>query len=202
MGDSVLTDEDRMRDRLERLRRHDKMGFYAGDDPTTGSDSTGAVSVTVDPTNRVTQVTVTGPADQVRDPVRLSDAIDQAAGAARTARLRASRPESFEPAAAADRRRPVARRLEATARAVENYQETGKVPNGTLRGLSRHFVHHDLEPAVGTSDNKCVVVTLDLASSHGRVDVDRAWLANARSANIGLAVTQAFANAYRKQDRS
>jgi hypothetical protein len=194
-------EDDTMQRRLAALRRTDASGFYASSDPATGTDATGTITVTVDPTNRITHVAVAGSADQVRDPERLSEAIDQAAGAARTARLRASRPAAFAPAAAA-RRRPVARRFEATARAVENYQETGRVPSGALRGLSSHFVEHDLEPAVGISDNECVVVTLGLASSHGRVEVDRAWLANARSASIGPAVTQAFANAYRKQDRA
>jgi len=45
-------------------------------------------------------------------------------------------------------------------------------------------------------------VTLDLASSHGRLEVDSGWLATARCKPLGAAITQAYRNAYRKQDRS
>ena len=47
-----------------------------------------------------------------------------------------------------------------------------------------------------------MTVTLDLASSHGRLYVDSGWLASARCKPLGAAITQAYRNAYRKQDRS
>lgn len=192
--------EDTMTRRLEALRRRDRTGFYASDRSAIGRDSTGALTVTVDPTNRITQVAVTGSADRLREPGLLAAAVDEAAGAARAARLAASRPD--DPARGDGTGVPVAQRAKRYVHEVENFQETGRVPSGALRGSSARFAWHALSPAAGSSHNACVTVTLDLASAHGRIDVDRGWLANARPAGIGSAITEAYADAYRKQDRA
>ncbi len=86
---------------------------------------------------------------------------------------------------------------------MENFQKTGTTPSGRLRGTSAQYTYRDLDgAAVGRSDNGCVTVTLDLASAHGRLQIDGGWLASARSALVAAAITQAYRNAYRKQDRS
>ena len=188
--------------RLAGLRRTDRTGFWASDEPASGKDSSGTVTVTVDPTNRVTEVSVRGNADDLREPDKLARAVDEAAGAARSARLRAGRTDSDE-SASTRARRPVARPLAIGQLAVENFQQTGTIPSGRLRGTSANFMYRDLGgPAVGQSDNECVTVTLDLASTHGRLQIDGGWLASARNKPLGAAITQAFHNAYRKQDRS
>jgi hypothetical protein len=191
--------------RLTALRRTDRTGFWAGDDPASGQDSSGAVTVTVDPTNRITDVAVRGRADHLRTPELLAGAVDEAAGAARAARLHASRAgsdaEPTKPTKPAGR--PVARPLALGVQPVENFQKTGTTPSGRLRGTSGQYLYRDLDGgAVGESDNGCVTVVLDLASSHGRLHVDGGWLASARSKLLGAAITQAYRNAYRKQDRS
>ncbi len=191
--------------RLTALRRTDRTGFWAADGPAHGQDSSGAVTLTVDPTNRITDVAVRGPADHLRTPELLAVAVDEAAGAARAARLRASRAESDADAEAASRRaeRPVARPLVLAVQPVENFQENGTTPSGRLRGTSSQYLYRDLDGgAVGQSDNGCVTVVLDLASAHGRLHVDSGWLASARCKPLGAAITQAYRNAYRKQDRS
>jgi hypothetical protein len=188
--------------RLAALRRTDRTGFWAGDDPASGQDGSSAVMVTVDPTNRITEVAVRGRADHLRTPELLAAAVDQAAGDARAARLRAGRPDS-DGVGPAQARRPVVRPLALGTQAVENFQKTGTTPSGRLRGTSAQYLYRDLDgPAVGQSDNGCVTVTLDLASSHGRLYIDSGWLASARCKLLGAAITQAYRNAYRKQDRS
>ncbi|HET9422361.1 MAG TPA: hypothetical protein VFO49_14575 [Nocardioides sp.] len=189
--------------RLAALRRTDRTGFWAGDDPASGQDGSGAVTVTVDPTNRITEVAVRGRADHLRTPELLAAAVDEAAGAARAARLRAGRAGSDVDESTTRDRRAVARPLGIGVQAVENFQETGTTPSGRLRGTSGQYLYRDLDGgAVGQSDNGCVTVVLDLASSHGRLHVDSGWLANAPSKPLGAAITQAYRNAYRKQDRS
>jgi hypothetical protein len=191
--------------RLTALRRTDRTGFWATDDPSSGRDSSGAVTVTVDPTNRITDVAVRGPADHLRTPELLAGAVDEAAGAARAARLRASRADSDAEADGSSSRatRPVARPLVLGVQPVENYQVTGTTPSGRLRGTSNQYLYRDHDGgAVGQSDNGCVTVVLDLASAHGSLHVDSGWLASARCKPLGAAITQAYRNAYRKQDRS
>ena len=189
--------------RLAALRRTDRTRFWAADDPASGRDGSGAVTVTVDPTNRITNVAVRGPADHLRTPALLAGAVDEAAGAARAARLRASRAGSDADASNGRARRPVARPLVLGVQPVENFQETGTTPSGRLRGTSSHYLYRDLDGgAVGQSDNGCVTVVLDVASAHGRLHVDSGWLANARCKPLGAAITQAYRSAYRKQDRS
>jgi hypothetical protein len=189
--------------RLTALRRTDRTGFWAGDDPASGQDSSGAVTVTVDPTNRIIDVAVRGRADHLRTPEQLAGAVDEAAGAARAARLRASRADADTDASSTRAGRPVARPLALGVQPVENFQETGTTPSGRLRGTSSQYLYRDLDGgAVGQSDNGCVTVVLDLASAHGRLHVDSGWLASARCKPLGAAITQAYRNAYRKQDRS
>ena len=123
--------------RLTALRRTDRTGFWASDEPASGKDSSGAVTVTVDPTNRVIERLRPGQRPtHLRDPERMARAVDEAAGAARAARLRASR-------AGSDDRglhpRPDARSHGPSRigrHAVENFQKTGTTPSGRLRGTS------------------------------------------------------------------
>jgi hypothetical protein len=194
--------DDTVTARLTALRRTDRTGFWASDRPASGRDASGALTVTVDPTNRVTGVSLRGRSEHLRDPERLGRAVDEAAGAARAARLQASMPGIAE-RGRTRARRPVARPLGLGTHAVENFQKTGTTPSGRLRGTSAQYLYRDLDGApVGRSENGCVSVTLDLASSHGRLHVDSGWLKSARSAHVAAAITQAYRNAYRKQDRS
>ncbi len=73
----------------------------------------------------------------------------------------------------------------------------------STRTLSPHpTTQQEFGPTPGVSDNDCVRVTLDIASSHGVVDADAEWLANAAATNIASAVTQAYTDAYGKRDEA
>ena len=103
--------------------------------PPAARTASGALTVTVDPTNRITEVAVHGRADHLRTPELLARAVDEAAGAARAARLRAGRAGSDQ-TDTTRAKRPVARPLALGLQAVENFQKTGTTPSGRLRGTS------------------------------------------------------------------
>lgn len=52
----------------------------------------------------------------------------------------------------------------------------------------------------GRSRNDCLSVTLDPSGSFGRVSTIPGWLPTAPASLVGPAVTEAFADAYRKRD--
>ena len=182
-------------ERLHELRRFDRSGFYASDEPASGDDPTGAVTVTVDPTDRVARVEVRS-RDTIRRPEGLARAVDQAYRAAQLARIDAlpgrhgSRGDLH--VAGTGERPPVV--------AVRDVSGTGYV--STRRPSPETGRPEDFGPTSGVSDNDCVRVTLDVASSRGAVDAGADWLANATATNIGNAVTEAYADAYRKRDQA
>lgn len=181
--------------RLSELREHDVLGMYAGDEPATGLDEAGRVSVTVDPTDRVTEVRILADAPELRQPEGLRDAVDQAARAARLARIDALRPPRVR-----GRARPQAARAEdQPVVAVQNRMGTGWAPDPASL-VRHHYDTEDLGPATGVSDNDCVTVTVGIASSSGVVTADPGWLANARVSAVEQAITQAYDEAYRKRD--
>jgi hypothetical protein len=51
----------------------------------------------------------------------------------------------------------------------------------------------------GVSDNDCVSVVLDVSGPGGDLAFDDGWLRQATSPNVGAAITQAFAAAYRER---
>lgn len=56
--------------------------------------------------------------------------------------------------------------------------------------------------AEGSSDNECVRVRLDPASSRGRlVEIDPGWLRQTTTGRLAAAIGQAFADAYEKRGR-
>ncbi|KRC52902.1 MULTISPECIES: hypothetical protein [unclassified Nocardioides] len=166
---------------------------YANETGGTGDEPTGAVTVTVDATDRVRQVEVRE-RDSVHDPAALAAAVEHAYRAAVMDRLEALYPDrGLDPdrrIAGLDGHPPI--------RTVENRQgqhvARPRAPRSTAL-LERRF-----SPTEGISANECVTVTLALASSWGPVVADPGWLANARPSNVGDAITQAFADAYRKRD--
>lgn len=75
---------------------------------------------------------------------------------------------------------------------------TGGEPHWDLIRLGAER-RDDLDPT-GRSDNDCVRVSLDPASSRGRlVDVDAGWLAQTTPDRLESAVVEAFRQAYEKR---
>jgi hypothetical protein len=187
-----MTFDDSQDERLRELRRTDTTGVYAGDRPTEGTDRTGVLTVTIDPTNRVVGAQVSEGPD-VRTPEGLALAFEAAYAAAVAARLqrreaREPRPESQRPVAVATR--PVFHRP-------------------TPEQLNRHRIRHESASrprrgrpgqVEGVSGNDCVHVTLAPAQPTGTVMADRGWLANAQTVNIASALVEAFTDAYDKRD--
>ena len=188
-----MTFDDSQDELLRELRRTDATGVYAGDGPTEGTDPTGALTVTIDPTNRVVDARVEE-ATAVRTPEGLAEAFAAAYATAVAARLRqrrgsrAPRPEGHRPVAVATR--PVFRRP--TPEQLERHRVRQESATRTRRG-------HPGE-VEGVSGNDCVHVTLAPAQPTGTVTADRGWLANARTTNIASALVEAFTDAYDKRD--
>lgn len=179
------------RDRLEQLRATDVTGIHASDQPTEGTDPGAAVTVTVDPTLRITAVRVRD-VDAVRSPDAVTSAFEAAYRAALILRLR-----PHDDGGAAGRSRPVARRV----RRVN--------PAPTAERLARHRSRHGdperprdrrLGEVTGTSANRYVSVRLPVANPRGHLDVDPTWLAVTTRARLGRAITEAYADAYTRRD--
>jgi DNA-binding protein YbaB len=193
----MYSPEESLTRRLATLELNGLGDYYRRDATGSGSDPTGSVTVTVDPTDRVVLVRVNGEAATVRTPELLDAAVLQAHVAAQLARRDAVRPRpertGARPLATGAGNRPV--------RALDNLWAQGRTTSDrTLPAHPRRS--RDLGPATGTSDNDCVTVTLGIASSQGRVAADPGWLVNATSESIGNAITQAFAAAYRRRDEA
>lgn len=187
-----MTSPDPTSARLAELRRTDASGVYAGDEPADGTDPSGAVTVTIDPTNRVTAVRVSE-AEKIRTPAGLAEAFDEAYSAALAHRLASSRPartprSTSRPRAVATR--PVFRRP--TAEQLQRHRIRNETPRTTQRSSPGQVV--------GISANDCVQVTLAPAQTSGTVAADPGWLANAGPSNIASAITEAFNAAYAERD--
>lgn len=176
--------------RLERLRATDTTGVYASEDPTTGTSPDASVSVTIDPLLRVVAVQV-----HAAEGLRTDDALDEAlAGAYRNALSARVRPRESPPGAS----RPVARRVRrvsarATPERLERHQVRHRPQQPGLRG----------GPVTGTSDNRCVTVTIGPASSRGVVSTDPGWLTQTTATRLSAALTEAFLDAHsRRRDPS
>ena len=179
-------------ERLDAYRRFHPEGYGTAD--TSAADPSEAVEVTVDPTDRLTIVQVLR-AEGVRTPERLEEAVAggyRAAVSRRRATLRGDRPRDHRARARSNRRPPVA---------VENWMVHGWQPEPATVQM-HDFDASDIGEVRGGSDNECVEVELGIASSFGSLSSDPGWLANATAAQIGAAVTQAFAAAYRNRDLS
>lgn len=184
--------------RLAELREHDVLGQYAGDAPASSTDPTGSVTVTIDPTNRLTGVAIGALPEELRESSALSAAVDHAFQAAILERIRLAK----GPAAEANQRRriPTARRLEKRWRPLDNILESGRpfvAPDFAAARTRRHQV---VRAVRGISDNQCVAVTLDLGGSRGELEFDPGWLRQARATNIAAAITEAFTDAYQNRD--
>lgn len=186
-----------MQSRLGVLRAHDTHGYFASDKPATGSDQSGAVTVTVDPTNRVTSVVVSGLDDELREPAGLDRRVRQAAAVARARRLEDSRPADLR----AERDTPpVPRRPSPTRHRIANLMRSGRQPELPDFAEVRRLRLSPVAATTGISRNTCVTVLLGPGSSDGDVSADPGWLATASIGQISNAVTQAFDDAYGKRD--
>lgn len=178
-------------ERLELLRKHDTSGFYASDDPATGQDPSGRVQVTIDPSNRVTNVQVAALEDGLRSPGALAVAVRAAFDDASVQRYLAGRSDDSSSTGTTLIEMPVrpTRRPQMDANPdrqpnLDLLRDRGYTPDLTLS-------------AVGISRNECVQVTLLPASSAGEVEVvEPGWLANAGAAQVSNALTEAFEAAY------
>lgn len=132
----------------------------------------------------------------MRRPQGLRDAVEEALRAARRARLDAL---GVFTQRATGHKRAVATAPSRSIRTVENWIGTGWQPDPSTLHPHR-FDTSDFGPTTGVSENNCVTVVLDIASSHGTVDADPGWLSQASRTNVGRAITEAFHDAYRKRD--
>jgi hypothetical protein len=178
--------------RLERLRETDTTGVYASDEPSEGSDRSGAMTVTIDPTLRVASVQV-GSIEPLRSVDALNAVFAEAYAAALAARF--SDGQHAGPTVSGDR--PVARRQHLTVRPP------------TPDMLNRHQVRvqTNTQPrmrtpreGVGVSTNECVTVTVSPVGARGRIDADPGWLQQTNAARLGAAIAEAFQAAYTRRD--
>lgn len=183
------------RDRLERLREHDSTGLYASDEPRDGTDQAGAITVTIDPTLRVTGVQI-HKIELVRPPRSLADVFKEAYGAA----VASGKPKPKTMPESSDRPRPVATAAPITARVSRD------------EALHRHRIRRELQlapdrprfgsgAAEGVSVNKCVTVAIPAARAVGTVTADPGWLQNASASNVANAIVEAFTEAYARRDQ-
>lgn len=177
------------RDRLERLRATDVTGVYASDDPSHGTDPTGSVTVTIDPTLRATLVRIES-VERVRSPEQLAHAVGAAYSAALSARF--AGPDD----ANADDPPPGARRVRLQVRPIPDLVARHQAGRQTTPRPRRRVPREE----VGTSVNGCVTVTLPVFGPRGRADADAGWLRQANGAQVGAAVTEAFHDAYSRRD--
>lgn len=181
------------RQRLEQLRATDTIGVYASDEPTEGTDRTGALTVTIDPTLRVVGTEALH-IDGLRTPAELGAAVASAYRAAITARLRRDAPDQprgARPVPVATPVRPDIRKDELLNRhyifeATREQRRARRPASGVVTGRSR---------------NDCVWVTLSPASAMGTVDADPGWLAQTTGSLLASALTEAFEDAYSERDR-
>lgn len=161
------------------------------DAPSTGTDPTDSVSVTIDSSRRVVQVEV-----MKASGVDTPEALDSCVTGAYRAAVAARRPKRE---AGGRRERPVAVATLAVAppRTPESY-DRHQIRDASRADRARRRAHFG--PRVGQSANECITVTLPPASSLGRVDADAGWLMNASSTAIARSVTEAFLAAYSERD--
>lgn len=174
------------RQRLAILRERGGSTRFREVGPVSGTDTGTGLTLTLDAARRVTEVRVPD-AGPVRTPQQLRAAVRAAYQEADTARARASREDSREPAPAGDRvdvtpllrpppapRRDIVRRTRA---AVANGQHSGS--RATLAGAGR-------------SDNGHVAVTIGPTGVVEDVEADPAWLLGAREHYLESALAEAF----------
>lgn len=154
----------------------------------TGTDATGAVSVTVDALGRLTGVDIA----HLSDDLRRSEALATTFRAAYSAALAAGLPPAD----------PVAGRV-AAKRVVrpdwvplENVLVTGRRP----APLEVEEAGRPMGGERGVSDNECVTAVLDDSGPGGEVHFDPGWLSQARSSNVAAAIVQAFAAAHEQRE--
>ena len=181
------------RTRLARLREYDATGLYASDEPSDGTDPGNSLTVTIDPTLRVTGVQIHR-IDAIRPPNSLPELFKAAYAAAVAARRPQQPPQE---SAATARPRPTAEPVTIST-----------AP--TRERLNRHSIRRKRQfnpqprfgfrAATGTSHNQCVTVALPPASPAGPVAVEPGWLQNASASNVARAIVEAFNDAYTKRD--
>ncbi|HWM75168.1 MAG TPA: hypothetical protein VNQ53_15580 [Nocardioides sp.] len=156
-----------------------------------------SIVVAVDDRSRFTGVEVSTLDDGLRETAALSAAFDDAYG---RAIVDAAVPASAATGASRGTRTP--------AGPVLRGRPAGPTPHDEPRwdlinaGYGSGSDTLSLSPT-GASDNECVYVRLDPASSRGRlVDIDQEWLRQTTTTRLEAAIGQAFADAYRKRDLS
>lgn len=184
------------RARLERLRETDTIGLYTSDEPTEGTDPEQTITVTIDPTLRVTDVQI-----HRMDPLRQPNTLTKAFGAAYAAAIAARLPDKpeAEQARTADRPRPVATAapirisVAPPPELFNGQRRRERTPHPQLTGYAAR-------EAVGHSRNECITATLPAASTAGTLTVDQGWVQQAAGANVAKAIVEAFVHAYSRRD--
>ncbi len=147
--------------------------------------------VSVGPTGRVEQVHLPRLGDDLRDPSTLSDAVRAAHHAALVGPRNETLPRPLP--------RPVSLAARPPIKATNPWVE-----GRTIGPVDSEWAHRVLaaRPGVvdGTSGNGCVTVTLAPGSTAGSVAADPGWLRQAEAQHVATALTEAFADAYRKRD--
>ncbi|MBA3781479.1 MAG: hypothetical protein H0X12_06440 [Nocardioides sp.] len=162
-------------------------------EPAEGADPTGAITVTIGATRRVSAVRVSENAT-IRTPDGLAQTLAEAYSAALTAQLEASRRER-------PRRDPGQRPKPVATLPTFQRPTREQLSRHRIREESRNIPRATPGDAVGISSNECVTVTLIPAQPVGPVTADAGWLANASLDNLASAITEAFQNAYTERDK-
>lgn len=178
--------------RLAALRATDATGAYADSRTATGLDSSRSVQVTIDPTNRVMGVHIEHLADAARTPRGVAALVEEAyvdAVVSKFAPRPAAQSSAPPTAMTVDRRAEIR---------LDNIMYSDRA----VSLASAQTPRFPYAGAVGRSENGYVTVTLPPAQSLGALDFDSYWLDNATRADVGRAITQAYAAAYRERDRA
>ena len=151
------------------------------------------IAVQLDESDRITRVEIERLPDEVREPVALNAAFQDAVTDAMAAR-RPAAPDVLD----ADGR-PRASRVTRPAR-----RPLRELVEESIRHADLHR-DRSLRPVLGgergVSDNDYVTVVLDRTGPGGQLDVDGGWIRNAEPKNVAAAIEQGFAAAYTERER-
>lgn len=157
----------------------------------SGVDPSGYVTVVTDEWGRLSTVSLHDVDESWRTEHTLIDAVQAAwrQALASTREPAPSRPAGQRPRAIRSPR-PVHRPL-------DNWAATGRamMPSAPMEPTGPAF-----GVATGASDNDCVNVRLHLGGPGGDMKVDQGWLQSAQVENVAKAITEAFADAYRRRN--
>lgn len=189
--------------RLTALREARGSGFRS-EDPATGTDETGAVEITIDPTGWVTAVRLISLPPELRETAAFTEAVRSAYVNAQTARTIADL--RLEPPAKLEERRRRGRELlegrrPPTVRRV-------RPPAPIVRPSGPVSIGGPLEPPAGTarhvgrSREGEITVTITRGNGLVAMQVSPEWLARTDPETAHHALREAFAAAYQEGERA